>query len=432
MLKEAVQTSYRRGGEETSLTTEVKKQTVKNKIHALEFPKNNEKPVKKKVVEYLYIEADEDHASLQFREKKGDLIENENHRKNNCLITKLVYVHEGIEKEAPKSKRQKLINPHYFCGTSYEENNTEFWDEIYEYISNHYDLDKVKKIYLSSDGGAWIKSGMKRIAGITYVLDEFHLEKYLTKLTSHMKDSREDALDELRTAIRSKTKQDFEEIVDRIESCLEDEAGLKRIAIAKEYILSNWMAAKLRLRHRNGVKGSSTEGHMENEKLEYITVDFVRRIPVDIFEKWYADQDIYRKVTYIPTAEELEKDYICLQDAADLLGISREKLAKIARREEIGRLLDSTICNNKRWITRKSFQLFLNAQNVYHIMNDGDKQEESQLLQENEKLSLETKEYISRQEAAELAGVSVSTVTKWMQTGEFQCVGAGKVLRVHR
>lgn len=264
MLKEAVQTSYRRGGEETSLTTEVKKQTVKNKIHALEFPKNNEKPVKKKVVEYLYIEADEDHASLQFREKKGDLIENENHRKNNCLITKLVYVHEGIEKEAPKSKRQKLINPHYFCGTSYEENNTEFWDEIYEYISNHYDLDKVKKIYLSSDGGAWIKSGMKRIAGITYVLDEFHLQKYLTKLTSHMKDSKGDALDELRTAIRSKTKQDFEEIVDRIESCLEDEAGLKRIAIAKEYILSNWMAAKLRLRHQNGVKGSSTEGHVSH------------------------------------------------------------------------------------------------------------------------------------------------------------------------
>ena len=36
------------------------------------------------------------------------------------------------------------------------------------------------------------------------------------------------------------------------------------------------------------------------------------------------------------------------------------------------------------------------------------------------------------QDAAELAGVSVSTVTKWMQSGEFQCVGAGKVLRVHR
>lgn len=78
-----------------------------------------------------------------------------------------------------------------------------------------------------------------------------------------------------------------------------------------------------------------------------------------------------------------------------------------------------------RSITRKSFQLFLNAQNVYYILDDGDEQEK-------DTVSLEIKEYISRQEAAELAGVSVSTVTKWMQSGEFQCVGAGKVLRVHR
>ena len=264
MLKEAVQTSYRRGGEATSLTTDVKKQTVKNKIHELEFPQNEEKPEKKKEVDYLYIEADEDHASLQFREKRGDLKENENHQKNNCLITKLVYVHEGIEKEAPKSKRHKLVNPYYFCGTGYSEDNSAFWDEVYEYINNHYELDKVKKIYLNADGGGWIKSGMKRIAGITYVLDEFHLEKYLTKLTSHMKDSREDAANELRTAIRSKTKKDFEEIVDRLEGCLENETGIKRIAEAKEYILSNWTAAKLRLRHQNGVKGSSTEGHVSH------------------------------------------------------------------------------------------------------------------------------------------------------------------------
>ena len=264
MLKEAVQTSYRRGGEATSLTTDVKKQTVKNKIHELEFPRNEEKPEKKKEVDYLYIEADEDHASLQFREKRGDLKENENHQKNNCLITKLVYVHEGIEKEAPKSKRHKLVNPYYFCGTGYSEDNSAFWDEVYEYINNHYDLDKVKKIYLNADGGGWIKSGMKRIAGITYVLDEFHLEKYLTKLTSHMKDSREDAANELRTAIRSKTKKDFEEIVDCLEGCLENETGIKRIAEAKEYILSNWTAAKLRLRHQNGVKGSSTQGHVSH------------------------------------------------------------------------------------------------------------------------------------------------------------------------
>ena len=104
----------------------------------------------------------------------------------------------------------------------------------------------MKKIYINADGGTWIKSGMKRIAGITYVLDEFHLEKYLTKLTSHMKDSKEDAKAELRNAIRNKNKKNFEEIVQRLEDCLENEIGMKRIEDAKEYILSNWTAAKLR------------------------------------------------------------------------------------------------------------------------------------------------------------------------------------------
>ena len=51
LLKEAVQTSYRRGGEESSLTASVGKQTVKNKIHRLEFPKNEDVVEEKKVVE---------------------------------------------------------------------------------------------------------------------------------------------------------------------------------------------------------------------------------------------------------------------------------------------------------------------------------------------------------------------------------------------
>jgi hypothetical protein len=66
LLKETVQTSYRRGGENCSLLSEVSKQTVKNKIHKLQFPQNWNRPPQKKVVDYLYIDADEDHVSLQF------------------------------------------------------------------------------------------------------------------------------------------------------------------------------------------------------------------------------------------------------------------------------------------------------------------------------------------------------------------------------
>lgn len=264
LLEEAVQTSYRRGGEEASLTAKVEKQTVKNKIHRLRFPKSEDKPERKKEVEYLYIEADEDHVSLQFREKKGDLVTNGDNQKNNSLITKLVYVHEGIEREAPKSKRHKLINPYYFCGVSHGEENDRFWDEVYDYIDRNYELEKVKKIYLNADGGAWIKSGMKRLEQVIYILDGFHLEKYLTKLTSHMKDSREDAEDELRKAIRRQGKKEFKEVTERLKGCLRDESGVKRIEEAEAYILSNWTAAKLRLRHQDGVVGSSTEGHVSH------------------------------------------------------------------------------------------------------------------------------------------------------------------------
>ena len=265
LLKEAVQTSYRKGGLNACITEEsVSKETVMNKIHRLKFPKNEEVLQEKKIVDYLYIDADEDHVSLQFREKKGDLLELENHRKSNNAIAKLVYVYEGIEKEAPKSKRHKLINPYYFSRGYDNDGNQKFWDEIYEYIDNHYELEKVKKIYLNADGGAWIKAGKRRIAGITYVLDEFHLEKYLTRLTSHMKDSKEDAKRELYEAIRNKTKRDFEEIVERLKNCLETEAGIKRIEESKEYILSNWTAAKLRLNREKGIKGCSAEGHVSH------------------------------------------------------------------------------------------------------------------------------------------------------------------------
>ena len=149
MYEEAVQTSYRRGGIEASILSEVSKQTVKNKIHKLEFPGNEVVRKDKKVVDYLYIDADEDHVSLQFREKKGDLRVIGENQKNNCLITKLVYVYEGIENESPKSKRHKLIEPYYFCRVCNGKDNESFWDEIYKYLNDKYDLSKVKKIYLN-------------------------------------------------------------------------------------------------------------------------------------------------------------------------------------------------------------------------------------------------------------------------------------------
>lgn len=274
LLEEAVESSYRKGGKAASLGDDVTKQTVMEKIHSLEFPVDDSRPEKKKVVDYLYIEADEDHLSLQFQNKKGDLEVDTNGRKNNCLISKVVYVHEGLEPEniinigtvdACPTKRWKLIHPHYFCATAGSQKNEEFWDEIFRWINNHYDLFKIKKIYMNADGGGWITAATKRIAGLTYVLDEFHLRKYITKMTSHMQDSQADACRELYEAIRKNEKSQFLAVTDRLKDALKDgvrESGEKRINDSRDYILSNWNAARVRLRHEEGVIGSSTEGHV--------------------------------------------------------------------------------------------------------------------------------------------------------------------------
>ena len=179
LLEETVQTSYRRGGEEASILDKVSKQTVMKKIHALKFPSEDEALEEKKVVKVLFIDADEAHISLQYRNKKGDLVRNERGRKNNNVIEKLVYCYEGIEEEAPGSKRHKLINPHYFCSDSASEDNKDFWDRIYAYIDSHYDVGQIERIYVNGDGGSWMEEGKNGISGVVVTMDEFHLQKYL-------------------------------------------------------------------------------------------------------------------------------------------------------------------------------------------------------------------------------------------------------------
>ena len=134
MLTEVTEGSYRKSGEATCLNGDrISRQTVKNEIHQLEFPEM-EKPEEKRQATTLYIDADEDHVSLQYLEKKGDVQRTEGKYKNNGMLNKIVYVYEGIEREGPKSKRRKLIRPYYICGSYSGEENRKLWvwDEIYQ------------------------------------------------------------------------------------------------------------------------------------------------------------------------------------------------------------------------------------------------------------------------------------------------------------
>ena len=260
IYEEAAQTSYRKGGEAISSEDKVSKQAVKELLHKTNFPPNFQIPGIKKEVEYLYIDADEDHYSLQFQNHKGDIERDERGHKKNGAITKIIYVYEGVEPEAPKSKRNRLINTHYFCRG--DGDNKALWDEVYAYIEAHYDITKIKQIYLNSDGGSWIKAGYKRIAGIQYVLDEFHLSKYILKMTGHMLDSQFDARDKLCRIIRRESKEEFQKEIENLKEYTEKETTKEKIQCAADYVLGNWGAAKKRLWKKDGVLACSAEGHV--------------------------------------------------------------------------------------------------------------------------------------------------------------------------
>ena len=152
VLREAVETSYRKGGEEACLTDDVvTKQTVKNLIHDLEVEMPEEIPEKKKQIKTLHIQADEDHLALQFYRKKGDLQISENGRKSNTVMPKLILLYEDIMEEGkPGSKRYRLTGKHYFGG-------------VYEGAEANEDLEEVERLLRKCGANAVTPGKQKEI-----------------------------------------------------------------------------------------------------------------------------------------------------------------------------------------------------------------------------------------------------------------------------
>lgn len=258
LLKEAVQTSYRRGGESASISGDaVSKETVMNKIHALHFPKA-EPQKEKKTLKHLYIDADEDHVSLQYINEKGDIKK----PRTNTIMPKLIYVYEGITNE---NGRNELINKRHFGGV-YEGGKEieQLWKEVWDYIEASYDIDAIKKVYINGDGAAWIKSGQKLIPKGKFVLDRFHMHKYIIGATSHLKDSVEDARSELYRAVYKKQKKDAEKVFEKILGVTEGEGKQKTVEAAKTYILENWAGIMQWVKDKNKEIECSAEGHVSH------------------------------------------------------------------------------------------------------------------------------------------------------------------------
>lgn len=234
LIEEAVFMPYSRSGEKATEAVSLTSQTVMNTIRELGGVDNDAVEIKqeKRAVKILYIEADEDHVALQ----------NGGH-----IDPKLVYVHEG-RKKAGKD-RWELLNARYFSGVY--NNSDELWMEDADYIDQAYDIDSIEKIYLSGDGATWIK-------GSIYVLDRYHLSKYVTQATAHMGYTTPIMWDYINNGDSKNIKELFKAII----SLTETETKKKSVQEARKYILCNWKG--IRNQYEADYAGCSAEGHVSH------------------------------------------------------------------------------------------------------------------------------------------------------------------------
>lgn len=158
---------------------------------------NAEALLKKQSFDVIYIEADEAHCNLQSVVSVDDSSDeiktsklNKKSANNKNIIDKLVLVHNGHNEPYLPLKKKSLSNKRYFGGIHMS--SSSLADNICDYLTSSYNLNFVKRIFVSGDGARWIKSLSLYISNFIFplyknitvvpVLDKFHMNKYLMSI----------------------------------------------------------------------------------------------------------------------------------------------------------------------------------------------------------------------------------------------------------
>ena len=96
-----------------------------------------------------------------------------------------------------------------------------------------------------------------------FVLDRYHMHKYIIAATSHLQDSTQ-ARNELYRAIHGKRKKEAEKVFEKILAVTDGDSKRRAVETAKEYILSNWSGIMQRVRDKNKEVECSAEGHISH------------------------------------------------------------------------------------------------------------------------------------------------------------------------
>ena len=154
--------------------------------------------------------------------------------------------------------------------------------------------------------------------------------------------------------------------------------------------------------HRNFFQTDIVNGHM--------------MIDVDSFEKWYANQVKHRKVDGPEPGAELIKMSYSFAEVAEMLGVSGAVVYEIWDKNN----LETFTVDFVKRIPKDVFEKWYAGQTRYRKRKHGSH------------VGAKRSRYISREEAAVMAGVVPATVSRWAGEGYFRYTKTDKILRIKR
>ena len=276
VVERANDQSYNKSGKGVVPEVEISATTVMKNVRKNEWKmdieeRKEEEKIKSK---YVYIQVDEDH--IKERNKKG------------CTISKIVTIYtrkrtltKPDRLDKVKMPRRELVDKFTFSGLY--KDNQELWEDVAYYIDCTYKKEDIETIFIMGDGTQYIKAGLEWIEKSVFVLDKFHLEKYINHLNydEYLKKklqeaiyqydpiSTENIMNEAIKKINAEIKED--EKLGRNTKRLENR--LKKIKDTKTYLLNQWSGIEAHEKYEKQLTGCCQEGQVHHTLSERMSTD---------------------------------------------------------------------------------------------------------------------------------------------------------------
>ena len=276
IIEKASEQSYKKSGKLVVPEMEISATTVMRNVRKNEWKmeikeRKEEEKIKAK---NIFIQVDEDH--VRKRKKKG------------CTISKIVTIYtrkRTITKperiEEVKQVRKELVDKFTFAGLY--KDTQEMWEDVAYYIECTYKKEEIEKIFVMGDGASYIKAGTEWIDKSVFVLDKFHLEKYINHLSydGDMKEKLKEAIEQFDPI---STENIMNEAIRKIEKEIKEdqeigreikvlERRLKKIKDTKRYIMNQWEGIEAYDKYKEKITGCCQEGQVHHTLSERMSTD---------------------------------------------------------------------------------------------------------------------------------------------------------------